>query len=234
MAQVPGDRRDCFATTTVTAPATAFTRAPQDFSLREAATLPCAALTVWRALFVNGGLKPGQTVLTQGTGGVSMFAFQFAKAAGAKVIVTSSSEEKLERLRALGADLVINYRRDPEWGRIAYDLSGGGVDHVVELGGNGTLPQSIVATRICGHIALIGVLSGVRDGTRLDGLMAKQIRLQGLLAGNRAEQIEMIPAIEANAIKPILDRAFTLPQLADVFRYQESGAHFGKITISLD
>ncbi len=161
-AGVPGDMADGFAAEYVAAPVSAFTRAPRDYTPAQAATLPCAALTAWRALMVEARIKPGDTVLTQGTGGVSIFALQFAKAAGATVIATSSTDTKLERLRALGADHVINYKSEPKWGKAAQQATGGrGVDAVVEIGGPQTLKQSIAACRMGGHISLIGVLTGV-------------------------------------------------------------------------
>ena len=159
---VPGDNADGFAAEYVAMPATAFTRIPKGWSLKQAATLPCAALTAWRALFVEAKIKPGSIVLTQGTGGVSIFALQLAKAAGATVISTSSSAEKLAKLKALGADHLINYKETAEWGAAALAATGGrGVDAVVEIGGSGTMPQSIVSCAIGGHISLIGVLAGI-------------------------------------------------------------------------
>src|SRR3954447_2125475 len=232
-AGVPGDGTDGYAREAVVAPVTAFTQAPPGYSHGEAATLTCAALTAWRALVPQGQLKAGDTVLTQGTGGVSIFALQFAKAMGARVIGTSSSEAKLERLRQLGADHVINYRTLPEWGRAARDFSGGGVDHVIEVGGPGTLAQSIAATRTGGHVALIGVLTGIEGQVPTAMLMRKQIRLQGLTVGTRRQQIEMVRAIAANDLRPVIDRRFPLEALADAFRYQKSGAHFGKIVIEI-
>lgn len=233
-ATVPGDGIDGYAREYATVPATALTRMPQGYSYEEAATLPCAGVTAWRALIVNGALKSGETVLIQGTGGVSIFALQLAKAVGARVIATSSSDEKLERLRALGADHVINYRAVPEWGKQAARLcERGGVDHVVEIGGPGTLPQSIKAVRIGGHIALIGVLTG-REGTVPTAeLMMKQARLVGLAVGSRAHQLDLIRACEATQWRPIIDRTFPLLQLADAFRHQIAGKHFGKICLAI-
>jgi len=231
---LPGDRNDGFARTQVTMPETAFTRIPRGYSDEEAATLTCAGLTAWRALIVNGRLRPGETVLVQGSGGVSIFALQFAKAAGATVIATSSCPEKLERLRALGADHVINYRDEPQWARKIQALTGGiGVDHVVEVGGAGTLEQSIRAARPGGHIAIIGVLAG-RAGPVPNALvMAKQLRMIGLTVGSRRHQEDMIAAIEASGIRPVIDSRFPLDRLADAFRHQESGRHFGKIAIEI-
>ena len=234
MGDVPGDGADGFAREYVTAPVTSFTRAPAGYSDAEAATLTCAGLTAWRALVVNGAVKSGDTVLVQGTGGVSIFALQFAKAAGATVIATSSSDEKLERLRAMGADHLINYKTTENWGDKARELTGGrGVDHVVEIGGSGTMPQSIAATRIGGHIALIGVLAGVAGNVPTVFVMQGNQRIIGLTVGARRHQQDMIRAIEANGIKPVIDRHFQLEQIADAFRHQESGKHFGKICLDI-
>lgn len=232
--RVPGDGIDGYACEAVTMPATAFTHMPAGYGAAEAATLTCAGLTAWRALFVDGSIKPGDTVLVQGSGGVSVFALQFAKAAGAKVIATSSSDAKLERLRELGADHIINYRDVEAWGAKALELTGGhGVDCVVEIGGPGTLDQSMMATRVGGHIALIGVLTGFAGPVQTGLLMAKNLRVQGLTVGSRQQQLDMIAAIEANGIKPVLDKHFALAQLADAFRHQASGAHFGKIIVDI-
>lgn len=232
-AGVPGDGADGYAVEEVVAPATAFTRAPRGWSHAEAATLTCAGLTAWRALVTEGGIKPGDTVLVQGTGGVSIFALQFAKAAGATVIATSSSDAKLERLKAMGADHLINYRATPGWGQAAAKLTGGGVDHVVEVGGAGTLPESIAAARIGGHISLIGVLAGYAGPVPTVQLMARQIRLIGITVGTRREQQDMVRAVEANGIRPVIDRHFPLAELGAAFRHQESGAHFGKIVVDI-
>lgn len=229
---VPGDNADGFASEYVTAPCEAFTRAPRGLRHPQAAALTCAGLTAWRALVVEGRMKAGQTVLVQGTGGVSIFALQFAKASGCRVIATSSSGKKLERLRELGADHLINYREMPEWGRHAMQLADGvGVDHVVEIGGSGTLDQSINACRMGGHISLIGILAGRKGELNTAKLMGKQIRLIGITVGSREQQQEMIAAIDANGIVPVVDRSFGLGELAEAFRYQESGAHFGKIAV---
>lgn len=231
---VPGDRTDGYAREQVTAPATSFTRAPQHMSFEEAATLPCAGLTAWRALVVEGGLKSGETVLVQGTGGVSIFALQIAKAAGATVIATSSSDAKIERLKALGADHTINYKSEPNWGLAAQAFTQGrGVDHIVEIGGAGTLTQSIAACRIGGHISLIGVLAGFAGDVSTAMLMGKQIRLIGITVGAREHQEDMVRGMEATGLKPVLDKAFPLAALADAFRHEESGTHFGKIVVTI-
>lgn len=229
---VPGDRADGFACDEVTVPASWFTRAPAGYTHAEAATLTCAGLTAWRSLIVDGPLLPGETVLVQGSGGVSIFALQFAKAAGATVIATSSSPAKMERLKALGADHVIDHKADAQWGRTARKLTGGrGVDHVIEVGGAGNMEQTIAACRMGAHIALIGVLAGREGPVSTVRLMAQQLRLQGLMVGSRQDQLDMVRAVETNGIKPVIDREFALPDLADAFRYQIAGKHFGKIVL---
>jgi NADPH:quinone reductase-like Zn-dependent oxidoreductase len=231
---VPGDSADGFAREAVTLPASWFTRAPAGYCSAEAATLTCAGLTAWRALFVDTQIKPGDCVLVQGSGGVSVFALQFAKAAGARVIATSSSGEKLERLRNLGADETINYKEVPAWGPKALELTGGrGVDVVVEVGGPGTLDQSMLAARIGGHVALIGVLTGVAGPVQTALLFSKNLRVQGLTVGSRAMQLDMIDAIEANGIKPVISDTFELANLADAFRHQAANKHFGKIAVAI-
>lgn len=228
----PGDGIDGYAREHVVVPARYFTRAPAGYDHRQAATLTTAALTAWRALVVDGGLRPGATVLTLGTGGVSIFALQMARAMGATVISTSSSDEKIERLRELGADHTINYETEPEWGKKVLELTdGAGADHVIEVGGPGTLPQSIRAVRIGGHIALIGVLTGSAGEIPTALLMAKQARLQGLIVGSRRDQQDMIRALEVTGIEPVIDRSFEFDDLADAFAYEEAGRHFGKICV---
>lgn len=228
----PGDGIDGFACEYVVRSATAFTRAPRGWSHAEAATITTAGLTAWRALVVDGPLQPGERVLLQGTGGVSIAALQLAKAMGAEVLQTSASDAKLERARILGADHTINYQQTPEWGQRALDLTDGqGVDHVLEVGGPATLAQSITAVRAGGHIALIGVLTG-RQGT-LSNILAitKQIRLQGLIVGTRRQQQDYIAALELNDLRPVIDRSFALEELADAFRWQQANRHFGKIVV---
>lgn len=232
LAGVPGDGVDGFAAELVAMPAEIFTRLPRGWSFAQAATLPCAALTAWRALMVEARIKPGDVVLTQGTGGVSIFALLFAKAAGATVIATSSSDEKLARLKELGADHLINYKSDPKWGRSAAVLTGQGVDAVVEIGGPGTLSQSIQACRIGGHISLIGVLTGVAGEVPTALAMSKNVTIKGITVGSRQEQQEMIAAIDANGIKPVIDSTFPLDQIAAAFAHQVSQRHFGKICLA--
>jgi NADPH:quinone reductase-like Zn-dependent oxidoreductase len=230
--RTPGDGIDGFAQEYVVLPATAFTRAPQGYDAVEAATITTAGLTAWRALVVDGKLKAGDTVLLLGTGGVSIWALQIAKLMGATVAITSSSGEKLERARDLGADFTVNYRDVPTWGAAVRDWTDArGVDHVVEVGGPGTLAQSIEAVRVGGHISLIGVLTGVSGDVPTAALMAKQARLQGLIVGSRREQQDFVRALDGGSIRPVIDRRFPLDQLADAFRHEMSAAHFGKIGI---
>lgn len=228
-ATVPGDGIDGYAREAVIAPAMAFTRTPKGYDHAEAATITTAGLTAWRSLVVDGGLKAGDRVLVLGTGGVSIWALQIAKLMGASVAVTSSSDAKLEQARALGADYTVNYREQEQWGRPVRDWADGGVDHVIEVGGPATLAQSIEAVRIGGHIGLIGVLTGVSGQVPTAALMAKQARLQGLIVGSRRMQRDFVRALDASDIRPVIDRRFALEELADAFRHQESGGHFGKI-----
>ncbi|HLV28021.1 MAG TPA: NAD(P)-dependent alcohol dehydrogenase [Burkholderiaceae bacterium] len=232
--RVPGDGIDGYARQQVTMPATAFTRAPAGYSHAEAATLTTAGLTAWRALFEQERVKPGDTVLVQGTGGVSIFALQLAKLAGASVIATSSSDEKLEKVKAMGADAVINYREDPNWGETARRITGGrGVDHVIEVGGPATLAQSITASRAGGHIALIGVLSGVDCQLPLALALIRHVRMQALVVGSRRHQQDFVRAIEANGLRPVIDRHFAMEDMAEAFQYQAAGRHFGKIVLDI-
>ncbi|WP_341522860.1 NAD(P)-dependent alcohol dehydrogenase [Pseudomonas sp. G.S.17] len=231
---VPGDGIDGYAREQVTARATSFTLAPTGYSHAEAATLTTAGLTAWRALMADDSLKPGDTVLIQGTGGVSIFALQFAKMAGATVIATSSSDEKLSRLKAMGADHLINYRKDTNWGETARALTGGrGVDHVIEVGGPSTLEQSMIAARVGGHISVIGILTGVAGQLSFVPALVKQLRLQGVLVGSRTQQQDMIRAINASGMRPVIDRHFPLSEIVDAFRYQETNQHFGKICLDI-
>lgn len=231
LASTPGDGIDGFAAHFSVRAATAFTHAPRGWSHAEAATITTAGVTAWRALVGAGQIKAGDTVLVLGTGGVSIAALQIAKMMGAAVIATSSSDEKLERVRTLGADHVINYRQVPDWGKRVRDLTGGGVDHVVEVGGPGTLAQSIEAVRVGGQISLVGMLTGLQGEVSTVALLAKQARLQGLMVGSRRQQQDYVAALEQSGVRPVLDSSFSLDQLADAFRYQASGAHFGKVAV---
>lgn len=231
---VPGDHADGFAAQIVTKPASAFTRAPAGYGASQSATLTCAGLTAWRGLMAEAGIQPGDVVLTQGSGGVSIFALQFAKAAGCRVISTSSSDDKLDKLKALGADELINYKQTPDWAARALELTDGrGVDVVVEIGGAGTLPQSINAVRVGGHISLIGVLAGFAGEVPTAALFRKNATLKGITVGSRAQQLDMVRAVEVNGIEPVIDSSFPLERIADAFRHQESQRHFGKICLEI-
>ncbi len=205
---------------------------PRHLDDAEAATLPCAALTAWNALVVQGGLKAGDTVLLLGTGGVSVFGLQICVLAGARAIVTSKSGDKLDRARAMGAWRTINYVDTPGWAAAAREMTGGaGVDHVVEVGGGGTLAQSIDAVRLGGHVAMIGVLTrGAVDPTPI---LRKSIRLNGIYVGSRAMFLDMNAAIEAGGLKPVIDRRFAFADAREAYRCMEAAGHFGKIVIEL-
>lgn len=204
---------------------------PGNLSFEEAATLPCAAVTAWNAL-AGGGCGPGKTVLLQGTGGVSIFALQFAKALGAKVFITSGSDEKLARAAKLGADAGVNYKTNPDWDKWARAQTGTGVDIVVEVGGAGTLDRSLKAVRTGGHVALIGVLAGAGTFNPIPVLM-KAVTLQGVFVGSRAMFEAMNQTIVAHGIRPVIDRVFPFAQAAEAFRHLESGSHFGKVVIGM-
>jgi NADPH:quinone reductase-like Zn-dependent oxidoreductase len=232
LGNVPGDGADGFAAEYVAMPASAFTRIPKGWSFKEAATLPCAALTAWRALIVEARIKPGDIVLTQGTGGVSIFALQIAKAAGCTVVSTSSSAEKLAKLKDLGADILINYKEEEKWGEAAMRLTGGrGVDAVVEIGGAGTMAQSIAACGIGGHISLIGVLAGISGEVPTALAFSKNVCIQGITVGSRQSQEEMVAAMEATGIRPVIDSTFPLEGISAAFAHQMSQKHFGKICL---
>ncbi|MGH8178543.1 MAG: zinc-dependent alcohol dehydrogenase family protein [Steroidobacter sp.] len=231
---IPGENVDGYAREYACMPAHAFTRAPPGYSHAQAATLPCAGVTAWRGLVVQGQVRPGDTVLVMGSGAVSLFALQFAKAAGARVIATSSSEEKLEKLKRLGADELINYKTTPGWGEKARALTDGrGVDHVIEVGGPATFAQSMAACRLGGHIAVIGLLSGVTAEVNIPALFSAQIRLSGISIGSRSDQEDMIRAIHVNRLKPVIDRSFGLEQITAAFQYYQTQNHFGKIGLEI-
>jgi len=202
-------------------------------TFEEAACLPCAGVTAWNALMEGPHpVRAGESVLVLGTGGVSLLALQIAKAAGAQVIATSSSDEKLERVRALGADTTINYRSEPNWGAAAADMAGGGVDHIVEVGGAGTLKQSIAAVGFNGEIALIGVLTREGD-TNPHPLMFKGGSIRGIFVGSRGMATRLNAFIDRHGIKPVVDRTFAIENALDAYRYQSSAALFGKVVITL-
>jgi len=207
-------------------------KAPEHLGDEEAATLPCAALTAWSALVTEGGVKAGDRVLVQGTGGVSLFALQFAKLLGAKVIVLSSSDDKLKQAAGLGADDGINYSNVPDWGKAVKERAGGdGVDHIVEVGGEKTLPQSLRAIRPGGTISMIGVLSGATMEVGLGLIVTRKVRLQGITVGHRDSFEAMTRAITQHRVKPTIDRIFAFEELKEAMGYLRQGKHFGKICI---
>jgi NADPH:quinone reductase-like Zn-dependent oxidoreductase len=209
-------------------------RVPDHLTDEEGAALPCAGVTAWNALVTHGAVKAGDTVLVQGTGGVSIFALQLATLLGARVVVTSSSDEKLEQARALGAWKTINYGETPAWGREAKAMtSGAGVDLVVEVGGAGTFAQSVAAVRTGGRIALIGILGGVKSEVDFIPLLMRQIRVQGILVGSRENFEAMNLAIEAHSLRPPVSRIFPLEDARDAFEYLAAGRHFGKIGLRI-
>ena len=231
-----GDNQDGYATEYIAIQETAVTKMPSKWSLQEAATLPCAGLTAWRALVDEGRLQSGESVLVQGTGGVSIIALQFAKEMGAKVIATTSSEEKAEKLKALGADEIINYKEHPKWGEKVLELTDNeGVDHVVEVGGGETFNESIRAVKLGGHIALIGVLSGpAANELVLPRIFLKQVRTSGIAMANHQSQKAMVEYLDNSEIKPVISDTFDLAELAGAFQHQIDNKHFGKISISME
>jgi NADPH:quinone reductase-like Zn-dependent oxidoreductase len=208
---------------------------PEHLSDEEAATLPCAGLTAWSALAGYGDVGPGDTVLIQGTGGVSIFGLQFAQLLGAKVIVTSSSGDKLKRARELGAWREINYVDDPDWGKTARELTDGvGVDHVIDVGGARTLEQSLRAVRIGGEISLVGVLSGAAADLNLVPIFMKNVRIQGIVVGSRDGFEAMNRALAVHRTRPVVDRVFPFAEAREAFEFVMSGSHFGKVCIAIE
>jgi len=206
---------------------------PDSLSFEEASTLPCAAVTAWNCLIETGEAKAGSTALILGTGGVSVFAQQIAAASGIRTIATSSSNEKLERIKSMGADEVINYRENPDWEKKVLELTDGkGVDVVVEVGGAGTLPKSIEAVRVGGTISLVGVLTGgLIDPT---SVMRKSIRLQGIYVGPKDMFARLLNAIEQNEIRPVIETTIPFMEALKAYELMASGSHFGKIVITTD
>ncbi len=204
---------------------------PGRLTYEEAATLPCAAVTAWNALHGSAHVKAGETVLIQGTGGVSLFALQFAQMAGAQVIGTSSSDDKLARAQTLGLANGVNYRQHPDWSRAVKQMVPDGVDHIVEVGGAGTFAQSLRAIRVGGHIAMIGILSGVSADIPTALILQKAARVTGIYVGSRAMFEDMNRAIDLHHLNPVIDRVFGFGEIREALEYMESGAHFGKIVI---
>lgn len=229
---ISGETVDGFITEKSCISAAAITRIPAGYTYAEAATLPCAAVTAWRGLMVEGGLQAGDKVLIEGTGGMSIFALQLAKMAGARVYATTSSPEKAERLKDMGVEAVVNYREDERWGKTIFKMTGGGVDHVLDVGGGSTMVNSIEAAAIGGSVISIGILGDGRKGSiTFPKLFFKHLHLTGIAVGSRLMQEKMVDAIEISGMKPIIDRSFSFDELADAFRYQATGKHFGKIVL---
>lgn len=208
-------------------------KVPDFLTDEQVATLPCAGLTAWRGL-MEAGLKAGETVVVQGTGGVSIFALQFAKAAGATVIATSSSDEKLARAKALGADHLINYKATPEWAKEVRKITGGlGADHIVEVGGAGTFVQSLQATRIDGHISVIGVVGGFTQDIPIAAIFGGNLNIRGISVGSRAMFEDMCRAIAVNRIEPVVDRTLPFAEARAGFELMKGQGHFGKIALKI-
>ncbi|HVI33365.1 NAD(P)-dependent alcohol dehydrogenase [Phenylobacterium sp.] len=207
-------------------------KVPEFLTDQEVATLPCAALTAWRALFEDAKLQPGDTVVLQGTGGVSIFGLQFAHAAGYRTLITSSSDEKLERARGLGADHLVNYRQTPDWSKPVREATGGrGADFIMEVGGGGTIEQSMRAVRIAGHIAIIGVVAGAGEGFNPAALIGNAAKLQGVFVGSRDMFEAMCKAIELHRIRPVVDKVYPWTEARAAFAAMAGGEHFGKIVL---
>jgi len=229
---VPGDGIDGYARDHVVVDENFFTKAPIHWTHLESSTLTTAALTAWRALFEDIHITKNDTILIQGTGGVSIYALQFAKMVGARVVATSSSDAKIKKLYELGADHCVNYKKNSEWGNAVLDWTNGqGVDCVVDVGGPDTINHSLKACKVNGHISFIGILSGLDGKLDMINLLLKQIKIQGVLVGSRQHQLNMINAINQYQFKPVIDKVFPFESLIDAFKYQESNQHFGKICI---
>ena len=207
---------------------------PDALSDIEAASTPCAGLTAWTGIVTLGATQPGDVVLVQGTGGVSLFALQFAKLAGAEVIATSSSDAKLARVRDLGADRTINYVADPDWGKTAFALTGGrGVDHIMEVGGAGTMKQTLLAIRPGGTVSLVGVLAGAKSDLLIPLIGSRNIRLQGVTVGTTEGLATMLRAMALHGTKPVIDRVFPMEQATQAYEHLMAGRHFGKVCIEI-
>ncbi|MFC6767269.1 zinc-dependent alcohol dehydrogenase family protein, partial [Natrinema soli] len=219
----------------LTFPAESLAVLPDHLSFEQGATLSCAGLTAWRALVEDGDLTAGETVLALGTGGVSTFALQFATMQGAEVVVTSSSDDKLERARDLGASETLNYEENSDWGDFVRERTDGGVDHVVEVGGPGTLAQSLEAAAVNGHVHLIGVLAGGEGQVHPGPMLHKALTVEGVMGvGSRAMFDRMNRAMAATELEPVIDRTFDFDEVREAYRYVEAGEHQGKVVISIE
>lgn len=227
---ISGETADGFAIQSTCLSENELTAIPDGYTYAEAATLPCAAVTSWRALVVEGNIKAGDTVLIEGTGGMCIFALQIAKSLGATVYATTGSESKIDRLKAMGAAEVINYKEDPKWGKSLYKATGG-IDHVIDVGGNATMRGSIDAVKFYGNIYAIGILGGAKGEILFPKLFFKHIHLIGVAVGSAKMQNDMVNSINEKKWKPVIDKSFALDDIADAFKYQESGKHFGKIVL---
>lgn len=233
-AAISGETIDGFAATHVVVPAHSLTRMADGWSFAEAATLPCAGLTAWRALCVEGQLMAGATVLLPGSGGLSVFMLQLAKALGIGTIMISSSDEKLARLKAMGADILINYRSDPDWALTVRDRTGGrGVDLALDIGGQSTFAKSVAACRMGGHVIVVGTTSNAVPELPLRDVVMRHIRVGGMAVGSVAQLGDLVQFAQDYALRPVIDRCFPLAELGEAFRYQLTGAHLGKIVITL-
>lgn len=233
-AAISGETIDGFAATHVVVLAHSLTRMPTGWSFAEAATLPCAGLTAWRALCVEGQLSAGATVLLPGSGGLSVFMLQLAKALGIGTIMISSSDEKLARLKAMGADVLINYRNDPDWAMTVRDRTGGrGVDLALDIGGQSTFAKSVAACRMGGHLIVVGTTSNEVPQLPLRDVVMRHIRIGGMAVGSVAQLGDLVQFVEDHALRPVIDRCFPLAELSEAFRYQLTGAHLGKIVVTL-
>ena len=230
--KISGESTDGYIAEQSCISAEAVTAMPNDYTYGEAATLPCAALTAWRGLVTEGKIKAGDSVLIEGTGGMSIFGLQIALAAGATVYATTSSEEKAARLKTMGVVGVVNYKTDSRWGKTIFKMSGGGVDHVLDVGGGSTMKQSIEAAKIGGSIISIGILGNGRKGEiTFPKLFFKHLRLIGVAVDCRESQEAMVRAINVSGFKPLIDKSFGFEELGAAFRYQETGQHFGKVVL---
>ncbi len=230
--KISGESTDGYIAEQSCISAEAVTAMPNDYTYGEAATLPCAALTAWRGLVTEGKIKAGDSVLIEGTGGMSIFGLQIALAAGATVYATTSSEEKAARLKTIGVVGVVNYKTDSRWGKTIFKMSGGGVDHVLDVGGGSTMKQSIEAAKIGGSIISIGILGNGRKGEiTFPKLFFKHLRLIGVAVDCRESQEAMVRAINVSGFKPLIDKSFGFEELGAAFRYQETGQHFGKVVL---
>ena len=212
-----------------------FIKFPEHLSYAEASTLPCAGLTAWNALIAQGKLKSGDTIVILGTGGVALFALQLAKNLGARVILLSSQDEKLEKARKMGADELINYTKNPDWDKLVIEKTAGvGADLILELGGAGTLERSMSSAKIKGRISLVGILTGIEGQISPMPILRKSLAVNGIYVGSREMQEDLHATLETNKIHPVIDREFTFDQAKEAYEYMQSGRHFGKIVIKVD